>query len=307
MKKHVIILLLLLLSFNSSSQVWVEDNATWHYDFGGGWSGGFMKLYDNGDTLLAGENSTIIQHDMYQFGFDQFNTLFFIGMTPGGEYYTYSVGDSVFWWTNGGYQLLWDFDAQVNDSWIIDISPAGQYLCDDTSRVRVVDNGIESIQGVNYRYIDLEPVTGALYQMHGRYYERFGGGDFLFPLPYDCDSTIIVDYYLYEGLKCFEDDSLFYNPTSEDCQYYLTQVELGLDHESFLSLQINPNPATDEIQFSGIQAQSVEIVDGSGKIYLSEKVEANQTVNVSSLPSGFYFINCQLIDGHSTIKKLIKK
>lgn len=55
-----------------------------------------MKLYDNGDTLLAGENCMVIHREVYQFAFDQFNTLFFIGTILGEEYYIYSTGDSVF-------------------------------------------------------------------------------------------------------------------------------------------------------------------------------------------------------------------
>jgi hypothetical protein len=55
MKKHVIILLLLFLSFNSSSQVWVEDNAIWHYDFHNlDASVGFYKLQYVGDEMIGG-------------------------------------------------------------------------------------------------------------------------------------------------------------------------------------------------------------------------------------------------------------
>lgn len=128
----------------------------------------------------------------------------------------------------------------------------------------------------------------------------------MFPLLYDCDSTIIVDYHLYEGLKCFEEESLYYNPTGEDCRY-LTQIELGLSNESSFSLQINLDPAIDEVQFSGIEAGSIEVIDHSGKIYLSEKVDTDQKINASNLSSECPFAKYKLMKGHSATRKLIKK
>ena len=70
---------------------------------------------------------------------------------------------------------------QINDVWIIDVSPAGGSLCDDTSRTRVANIGIENVQGTNYRFINLELVDNSHFYLAGRYYERFGGGDYLLP------------------------------------------------------------------------------------------------------------------------------
>ena len=82
--------------------------------------------------------------------------------------------------------------------------------------------------------------------MTGRCYERFGGGSFLFPIPYTCDTNIIAEYALLYGIKCFEDDSLYYNPNNEDCEYYLTQLELGLSQAGMLNFKVNPNPFENE-------------------------------------------------------------
>lgn len=70
---------------------------------------------------------------------------------------------------------------------------------------------------------------------------------------------------------------------------------------------MNPGPATDKIQFSGIEVELVEVLYSSGKIYLSKRVDSDQSVDVSYLPTGFYFIHCQLVNGHYITKKLIKK
>ena len=105
--------------------------------------------------------------------------------------------------------------------------------------------------------------------MSGRYFERFGGGNFLFPMVYTCDSTIIPEQIQIIGIKCFQDDSLYYNPTVEGCQDYLTQVELSAEELSVSKIVLKPNPAINEIQLVGINVKSVRVNSASGELQMT--------------------------------------
>lgn len=304
MKNILSIIVFFVLSSNASAQVWVENNATWYYEYSGGFFGGLRKLSHNGDTLLGGQLSKSIQVDDYQF----------VMMGPNGpmlqtsnntleEIYMYSSGDSVFWWTNGEYQLLYNFNAQINDTWIIDIGPTGWSLCDDTSRVKVVDVGIETVQGNDFRFIDLEPIDGSHYHLGGRFYDRFGGGSYLLPLERICDSTIITEYYMFNGVRCFEDDSLSLNFVGEECDYWITHA--GMDENQNDLILVYPNPVTSQVQFSGSQIKSVVVTNSIGEFQLCFELSNDQTIELSNLSPGVYFLNCITSDDRKLTKRII--
>ena len=144
-----------------------------------------------------------------------------MGVNDFGDHYVYHSGDSVFHLENDQFHLLFDFGAQVGDEWLISIDTASfDPLCGDSSFVKVIGTGIESLNGTNYRYLDLETIPGSPKYLFGRFSE------------------------------CFEDNALTYNPTSGDYEHYLTQLQLGVyDLEGFI-FQVNPNPTAGEILFS---------------------------------------------------------
>jgi len=114
------------------------------------------------------------------------------------------------------------------------------------------------------------------------------------------------------NLSCIEVDDETYSTTnwtfidpqtsfSENCG------TLGIGDEFWSNaINIYPNPASDVFYIKGLQETSqLKIVDINGRFILNSAIDTNTSLNVSTLPSGIYFI--QIINSKgSIVKKLIK-
>lgn len=81
---------------------------------------------------------------------------------------------------------------------------------------------------------------------------------------------------------------------------------LGVKDVKLASVKVFPNPSTDFINIEGVEKFSLNIIDGSGKIVLSEK-NSPKKVNVSSLTSGLYYLVIKNLAGEDQTVKFIKK
>lgn len=104
--------------------------------------------------------------------------------------------------------------------------------------------------------------------------------------------------------------------------YYLVGAELGattkaqcmaLYDENFLSAQnlslmkdviLYPNPAADIFTVQAPNFIKAEVLDMAGKLV---KISNSNTINVSTLPTGFYSVKVTVKDGRTAVKKLIRK
>ena len=284
--------LIVFLSFSSQAQTWVENNAVWHYDFWNIAMGGFYKISYTNDTLMNGVTAQHLKHERYVF----------VQNGPGGpiiqngppttwDNYTYQSGDTVFWWDGNQFEILFDFGAQIGDSWMI-ASTAPSWsdpMCQDTSFVEVVNTGIETINGGNYRFIDLEGVGYSPIGLYGRYIERFGGPGYIFPWYRTCDSMTVAELDMLT-FKCFEDDSFsLYNPSGQDCEYYLTH--LGASEQVDLSISIYPNPVSRDLHVTLPGEFELIIYDLLGNKMLQMKSLDNIVLDLSQYNNGFYYID----------------
>jgi hypothetical protein len=78
---------------------------------------------------------------------------------------------------------------------------------------------------------------------------------------------------------------------------------LGNSELDFSQFSIVPNPAKNHIQISNYTGE-IKIRDGQGKLMTGQEVILNQSIDISSFSSGFYFIELN-IDSQSFIQKLI--
>ncbi|XOV67233.1 MAG: hypothetical protein ACFHU9_16580 [Fluviicola sp.] len=229
--KTILLLLGLSISTFSQAQVWANPGAIWHYDFGLFW-GGLYTIEYVGDTTILGYDAQRM-HALRQTIYPQQNGTTVIGETYTHDYFTRHSGDSVFWYSENQFFLLYDFGAAPGDTWTIQQTSNPDFMCDSNAIVEVVDTGSVQINGMNLRYIDMRYVQGGL-GMSGRAVERIGMVDpynpeisFLFPRGQNCDSTIVVDFWLY-NLRCYEDDNFaVYNRTSQTCDYPVATASLS--------------------------------------------------------------------------------
>ncbi len=307
-------LFFLILSQSLISQVWVNQGATWHYDFDNWFDAGFNKYEYTQDSLLDGHLCQVITHKKYNFL--KLDSYSFSGIVDRPSNFTYVSGDTVFYRNDGEFFVLFNFGAQIGDSWVISTTSSNSGVCSDTSKVVVTDIGTLLIDGINYRTINVEPTSDSPYGINGTYIERFGllsnnyySGQFLFPFIQGCGNI-----YEYDAirLKCFEDSTITYhnpihNSTGQDCEYLLDHLDIdNIYVEPFL---IKPNPAKNQILISS-QSQKqfdIKVYNLLGDIVLELTNEsAELPIDISQLKKGVYMIEVYENKVVLTTEKLIK-
>ena len=301
--KKLTILLLLLFSITLQGQIWIDTGATWHYD----WSGilpAFDKIEYTGDTVIQDKTCQTLQVSSYMFapleqGGELLNTYF-------SKRYTYSNGDTVFYLVNDNFHILYNFGAQVGDSWELGVD-TNDFSC-GRSFVEVTSIGSTEINGQMHEYIQVTTVPNSSVGFEGKIYKRFGViGDYLFPTPRNCNPDIIIDFYMY-NFTCFQDDSFpLYNVTDKDCGYMLSVGIPKLDNAQGI-VSVYPNPASDVLKLNVLKQnytlKNVEITDMQGRLLKN----INQSeIKISDLPKGLYLLQIEFENGRRIVEKFIKE
>jgi Secretion system C-terminal sorting domain len=302
------LLICLIFPLTLSAQVWVENNAVWHYDYWNMGQGGFYKVTHVGDTLLAGHISKRFNMEKHQFHIYTGNpfandTIIYAGVQQFNPKYTYQSNDSVYYWDQDQYRLLFNFGAQIGDSWLVSSHP-GNFGCSDTSIVEVVNTGIENINGTDYRFIDLQSSDTSTWTLNGHFNERFGGYSYTFTAEHECNGVVEWDILTF---KCFEDDSFsLYNPSGEDCEYYLTHLDVS--ELETIDLVLYPNPTSGTVTIEGGLINKVEIVGLDGRV-IETVIEVNglNAFSTANLEPGSYIVQLYSQNGQITSQELIKR
>jgi hypothetical protein len=305
MKKTFFTLMLILLGLNFvKSQVWVQPGAVWHYDYWFPGVGGFLKMEYEKDTLIQGRVCQKITTLDYKFMHNQYGQTILLGPHKNADQFTSVSGDTVFWWSNNDFFVLYNFGASIGDNWIVSlVNPGGlSAKCDDTSRLFVTDTGSMVLNSVRYRTITVEPSPNASIGIKGVIVERFGlvntdWGEFqtLFPYGYQCDSLAAVVDWGWFRFKCFQDNAFpLYNPFTEGCEHLLTTI--GMEEPEFLPVKLYPNPTSGllMIHTPGHPEKMAEVYNFQGAmvktLVLRDEVSS---IDLSDLPKGIYWIVLQ--------------
>ncbi len=299
--KRVLAMLILFISISTQAQVWVSHGATWYYE----WSGilpAFDKIEYVSDTMIQSKNCQKLLTTSYMFapieaGGGLVNTLY-------SQHYTYVNGDTVFYLVDSVFHVLYNFGAQIGDTWDLGVD-TNQSWCTH-SMVEVQSTGSSLINGQNCDWIYVGDLPYSSVGLSGKIYKRFGAvDDYLFPTHRNCDSAV-VEYIDYR-FSCFEDDSFsLYNVTSKDCDYLF---HIGINEfdqkDNFVSLF--PNPASDVISVSVLRQDfeitNIRIFDTKGRTAI---ITNRKEIDVSQLSQGLYFVMIDFSNGQRYFKKFIK-
>ena len=113
--KTLLLLVILTVSMTSTSQVWVEQNANWHYDY---WNIGYAGFYEMEyvqDTMVGGVLCQQLETTSYQFGYNQTMTLNLINTFSFPTQFTYVSGDTVFYWNENQFFTYLNFGSNIGD------------------------------------------------------------------------------------------------------------------------------------------------------------------------------------------------
>lgn len=298
---RLLFLVLIILPLLANSQTWIQKGSIWHYDYWNLGEVGFYKLNYDRDTMIEGHNCQIITDTIYKFYGSPNNTVIYAGKSSNNLEYTYNKGDSIFFYRDSTFYLLYDFGANIGDSWLI--SNDTTLGCQPTTLL-VTDTGHISVNNKNLRWIYIESNAEAKYFMSGKVIETIGFfqsntqsmNTTLFPREVVCDSMVPVEYD-FLNFKCYNDSSgLVYNPSGEDCEYYWVHQSINNAKNLNSSIKIFPNPTSNNANFrfsSPItEACYLYLYSSTGKQLVVNEIQKGITslkVDLSNFNSGIYY------------------
>lgn len=300
--KRLILVSLIAIPFLIQAQNFAPGGAEWHYDERFAFSGdiNYIMFSAEKDTLIFGENCTKItkRHKLIcnnrpevEYVFTRNDTVFFL--------------DTMF----NKFQTLYDFNAQVNESWIILVK-------DENQEIDSITVTVDSISTLNVNNIDLKTLHVTYFKndefMPQTYtsliVERFGDIQYMFNWNYQ--SQIVCDGNYSNGLRCYEDEDLglYLNGIADSCDYTFIWTEIKENEEDF-KFSVSPNPTTGIITILGLPKTDLKILitNLTGKVILFKSFKSEIQIDLSNYQNGIYLISLFRNNTRIGTKKIIKE
>jgi hypothetical protein len=276
--KWSISILILCIKASLFSQSWCPSGANWKYNYMNFWNEGYTEIKYDSDTLIEGQLSKKLIKTIHSYDYITES----LGSYPIGFEYTYEDNGVVFLRFNDHWDTLYNFNAQVGESWRAAKQPYTT-VCDSNAMISVLEIGNTMINDESLRYlyvlVDFQgenalPFTDTIVEKIGflNYYM----------LPYNfCDAQ--VDWIEGGSLRCYSDDNFetYKHNFEEECDFIVGMNELN---ES--ETRISPNPTSSLITFSSVVDYTIYSVAGSE--LLSGK--AQTSADLSKLPAAVYLV-----------------
>jgi len=286
MKKATLFSLLFAIALQVNAQEFAPIGAIWHYTQGtiNPDITSFKTLESVADTTINGVTcKKIVEVERI---IDTIKVTF---------QYMYSENDSVFFYKNGGFHLLYDFGANAGDTILLEYFMNLPMIIDSTGTIMV--NNVE-------RKIQYITCTDSLVFDCGKHViEGIGSTLFMFP---------IADGELNGPLRCYQDDTtgLFLNPfhpnsgwNHEDCEEIITGMA---ENEINEGITIYPNPTHSTLTVKNLhKASRYKIINIHGDLLMQGNISETTEIDLSSISKGLYFIELQ--NGEmQLVKKIIR-
>ncbi len=295
-------------------------HATWHYSYSEFGYTGFKKIEHVKDTVIQGM-------DCLKFSVTGVRDLR-TGPNPNDlvqdknaifkSIYLATRNDSVFNVSeNGDAQLLYDFNAQVGESWQIAVHDSlfncfAKPVATVTSfGTETLDNQILDVINVDFPRDTIDVNGTSNYQINSsatigyKIYKAFGDiwYNVLFaPSPNTCDGTSFKVMQLSNHtLRCFSNDDISINLTSGACNSW---AYISLAETTVSDFKIFPNPSNDFIYIDAKnEITHVELLTIDGKQIRKEAFSGSVELPKQS---GMYLLVLHFKDGGKTAIKVLR-
>lgn len=292
MKKTLFFLVFISIAVENYAQEFAPIGAIWHYTQGtiNPDLTSFKTIESVSDTTINGIScKKLIEVERY------------LDTSDINYHYMYSNNDSVFFFAQNNFHLLYDFGANSGDTIILDYFITGygtplKMIIDSTGTIMV------SGQARKIQYIKCG--DGFFIEFGNNVIEGIGNTYFMFPT---YDGTM-------DGpLRCYQDDStsLFMNPfhinygwNHQDCEEIITGIE---ETKSIENVSIYPIPAKNIISVKNIDKETAfRIFNINGILILQGIITESSKINIEEFIEGIYFIELTNNDIF-TVRKIIKQ
>lgn len=291
----VIYITTILAQYVSAQQIFAPIGAKWHYSSpcsGNSPDCGYYLFEVIKDTMLLGKSATVLNYSING------------QLVEEAKQILYSDNGRVYYWMNDDFQLLYDYNAHAGDTLTLKMGPSYFTGGDTFGFYKIVIDSViyTNVSGLNLKKFfnhSLYDITfeGAAWRYFGPVMERVGDLGFLFG-----HSVFFPTIDHFGWIRCYEDNDVYYNPNSVQCDFILgiwenTQIE---------KVYVYPNPTR-----SVLHLQSEEEVEFKNKSYKIYDMFGNRhafgilqqtSLDVSYLPDGLYVL--EIIGNHF---KFLKK
>ena len=307
MKKPLLFLMLLLASMaKAQSFEFAPIGAEWYYETQGMFSRGYIKMVAEKDTVIDGYDCIKLAREEHWHNLE-FGGLFSAPLPP---LFLSQVGDTVTLYWNGAFYKLFDFGAEIGDTWNVAGSPG---VCpEDYGTVVVVDKGVDTINGIPLRFVTTKDLPDSYWgfggSMHGtlsgavKIVERIGPMGYMLPEQRcEFDNT--------EGgpLRCYIDDEvgeLHFSTYFPDryCDYISDTYQSVDNLEANDRVSVFPNPCTEKLHlfFNEVSIHQITVFDNTGRTVQGCNVKGKEAeLNLGALTPGLYCVT--VCDGTKTL------
>lgn len=302
MKQTLILIILVGISLQNFAQDFAPVGAEWHYDerYHISEDINFIRFQSEKDTIIFGEScrKIIKRHQVW------------CNMRPSTEY-LFNRNDTVFFFdtTFNSFQILYDFNAQANDTWIILVK-------DENNNIDSLIITVDSISQLQINNLNLKVLHVTYYKntafMLEIYYSKIIEkiGDIHNMFNWQPHSVIVCDDNYSNGLRCYHDSviGLYSTGIADSCEYVYvwTSIEQQ-ENENLFSVHPNPTNGSFTVELANMSNLKIVIKDNLGQV-ISQKVFSNKTnIDLSEFQSGIYFVSLFKNNQRIGTRKVIKK
>lgn len=291
MKRILLPILLFLTIQQDYAQDFAPIGATWHYTqvtINPNLTS-FKTIESVSDTTINGiKCRKLIETERY------------IGVTGTNYHYMYSKNDSVFFFKDKNFHLLYNFGANKGDTIIL--SYFGTY---NGKPLKMIIDSVGTVL-VNNQQRKIQHITcgdGMIIEFGQHVIQGIGNTSFMFPT---------LDFSINGPLRCYQDKNtaLFLNPyypykdwNHIDCEQIITGIkETKIEDE----IAIYPNPANNDISILNVDRNTeYKILDNTGKSIKQGVISESSKIHIKDFAKGIYFIEL-MNDNLKLTKKIIK-
>lgn len=302
MKSTLLFLIPLLISVNILGQDFAPVGAKWYYGEGFAFSGNidYILLTSEKDTLIKNVTCRKItkRHQLGCF-------------SRSINEYLFSRNDSVFFFDEpfNDFQLLYDFNAQKDDSWIIKIKDEEQII--DSIVIKV-----DSILISQINYIDLKTLYVTYSKKNDQMNESYQStiiekiGDLQYMFNWYPWSTIACDANYSTGLRCYQDNTfgLYSTGTTDSCDYVHVWTNISNKYsEHVFNIYPNPTNGIVNIKSSDDSKLLIEMTSILGRLILTKEFHTSTQLDLSPFQNGLYILMIKRDDKLIDVSKVIKE
>lgn len=238
----------------------------------------YQHLQCTGDTTIGNEKPKIIVRTNQIYDKSR--------RTETTHEYVFERNGVVYWWNKAlqSFTVLYDFGAEVGDEWVIKVG-------DESFVTRVYEVENQMIDGIPYKKMTIGDANDVF---SGMLISAIGHLTSFFPEKLMNRSK----NYRLEGLRCYWlDGDLMLKLGTMDCDEVYEKYHHHVDETDVAGFQIYPNPTDGLLHVVGLShcgsptgQPEYRLTNLMGQTLMAGRVSESLRIDLSSLPSGIYFI-----------------